>query len=561
MRCRLLLLCLAVRICAADEKWISFDSGPFQVYTDAPARAGRETLAMLEQLRHVLGQVMGEADLKTESPVRVVLFRNAKEMTAYTSAQDLIEGRNGLMLVLAAGAPPPPNVVAKVVRLLLAGQQRMPAGIEDGLAALFSTLEVNGTHVLLGKAVPAAERTRDWARMHLLATSPEYYGKLRVLLGNLRRGVDPQPAYRNAFGKTAEDIDRETDSYLRAGKFEPVPVSARPLSPERDLTERAVSAGTATLVRADLLTPQSRSLYGSLLKDPDRAADADEGLGLLALRDNQQEAARKYFASAMERGSKSPRAYVEYARLETDPAKSVAALEHAISLNPKLAEPHWLLAQKVSDPRKRIAELHAAASASPREMRYWETLANTYLAVHNYGDAAKAWREAEQAASDDQQRMRMRQARMAIEQQRLDYEAAERKREAEEKERETQRLKAEAVAEVRRLEAKYNQGKTSGQPGEKVVPWWDGPQPTAHARGKLRQADCLGRRIRLVIEAGDGKTIRLLLRNSSQVTITGGGEQSLACGPQKNQTVVVGYFPKADPKTGTAGDVGTIEFQ
>ena len=47
MRWRLLLLCLAVRICAADEKWISFDSGPFQVYTDAPARAGRETLAML----------------------------------------------------------------------------------------------------------------------------------------------------------------------------------------------------------------------------------------------------------------------------------------------------------------------------------------------------------------------------------------------------------------------------------------------------------------------------------------------------------------------------------
>ena len=74
----------------------------------------------------------------------MVLFRNAKEMTAYTSAQDLIEGRNGLMLVLAAGAPPPPNVVAKVVRLLLAGQQRMPAGIEDGLAALFSTLDVNG---------------------------------------------------------------------------------------------------------------------------------------------------------------------------------------------------------------------------------------------------------------------------------------------------------------------------------------------------------------------------------------------------------------------------------
>jgi hypothetical protein len=93
------------------------------------------------------------------------------------------------------------------------------------------------------------------------------------------------------------------------------------------------------------------------------------------------------------------------------------------------------------------------------------------------------------------------------------------------------------------------------------VPWWDGPQPTAHARGKLTQADCLGRRIRITVDIADGKRTRLLLRDPSQVTITGGGEQSLTCGPQKNQTVVVGYFPRNDAKTGTAGDVGTIEFQ
>jgi hypothetical protein len=238
----------------------------------------------------------------------------------------------------------------------------------------------------------------------------------------------------------------------------------------------------------------------------------------------------------------------------------VAALAKAIELNPKLAEPHFLLAAHETDPAKRIEQLKLAATLAVRNAAYWQALAEAYLADHNYSEAAKAWRAAEQAADNPQDRARYLAARRSIEQQRLDYEAAERERAAAEQRRELEKLKAQARAELHAVEAKVNQGQ-SPVTGEKVVPWWEGPKPPGKAVGALKQVDCLGRQARLVIVGEDQKPTKLLLVNPSQVTILGGGDTSLGCGAQKARQVVVEYFPKANPKLGTAGEVATIEFQ
>ena len=99
----------------------------------------------------------------------------------------------------------------------------MPARWEHGLEDLFSTLDVTGIKITLGK--PIAQPNKDWARVHLIATSTEYYGKMRVILYNLRRGVPPDAAYRNAVGKSPEQIEQEVDRYFAAGKFAPTEVS------------------------------------------------------------------------------------------------------------------------------------------------------------------------------------------------------------------------------------------------------------------------------------------------------------------------------------------------
>ena len=141
----------------------------------------------------------------------------------------------------------------------------------------------------------------------MLVVSPEYFGKLRVLLSNLRRGVDEEPAYRNAFGKSRAEVEAAAKQHLAAGKFGTTSLNSRPLS-ERDFPERAVSDADAKLARADLLAgKQSTAEYQALLKDGAKIAESEEGLGLIALREGAKDEARRHFSLAMEAGTPSAR--------------------------------------------------------------------------------------------------------------------------------------------------------------------------------------------------------------------------------------------------------------
>jgi len=280
---------------------------------------------------------------------------------------------------------------------------------------------------------------------------------------------------------------------------------------------------------------------------------------LLALRDRHNDQAQHYFADAMKAGSTSSRCYIEYARLEPDNEKATQALLKATGINPKLDEPFAMLAARDTDPQKQLAHWKAATERNPRNAAYWKALAECYLAEHNYREAANAWTQGEQAATDPAERQHMQQARLAIEQQRLDYEDAEKRRKAEEDAREIDRLKQEAVARVHQLEAKYNEGapKSAAAP----VPWWEGPKPPGKVSGKLQEVDCLGSTARLIVEGADHKMVRLLVADSSNVAITGAAGQTLGCGKQSPRAVSIEYFPKVNTRLGTAGEVATIEFQ
>ena len=549
------LLLLALAPAAASASWVEFRSGPFEVFSDAGGRVGRETMVRFEEFRHALGRTIGIDDISTPEPIRIVVFNSAKARAAWAAPDGVIRGR-GRYYILQPGAAP----FAELTKLFLeTASERMPPHIERGLIALFSTLEVSGIRISLGAPPPAAQRDLDWARVHLLATSTEYYGKLRVLLGNLRKGVDEGPAYRNSLQKPREEIEKEARAHLAAGKFEPASVPARPLSVDRDFPERPVSDSASRLALADILAGEkSRALYQQMLQEKLNVAECYEGLGLLALREKHPEAARENFARAVEAGAQTADVHLQYARLETDPAKAAGALKKAIAINPKLAEPHYLLSKLETEPGRKLQQLQLAAQLDRRNAGYWAELARMHLSLHQFGEAAKAWRGAELAAVTTEERARTREARLSIEQQRLDYEEAERRRIALENEREIRKLKEQAIAEVRSLEQRYSKDKTPSD--EKVVPWWEGPKPDGRAAGTLKQIDCLGRQARLVITTEDGKQVRLLITDPGQIAIAGGGEKDLSCGPQKARRVVVEYFRKPNSKLSTAGEVATIEF-
>jgi len=182
--------------------------------------------------------------------------------------------------------------------------------------------------------------------------------------------------------------------------------------------------------------------------------------------------------------------------------------------------------------------------------------------LHEYAQAAQAWKSAEQAAATPGDRARMLRKRLEVEAQRLDWQDAERKRAADEEARDIDRLKQQARADLHALESRANQGQSTASPNEKVVPWWDDAKASGVARGVLKQVDCLGKRLRLVVEDDDRKTIKLLVADPGQMVILGGGgERQLSCGSQGSRRVKVEYIPKADAKLATKGEVATIEFQ
>ena len=551
---RLLMLALLPGLLSADERWVKFTSGPFEVLSDAGPRAGREALVRFEQFRHSLGQLVGEPDLQTPQPVRILVFRNA---AGWTSAAPLVEGRDRYAVVLSEKGAVSPDVYRALTALLLkSNTARMPAAFEHGLVEFFSTFKVTGIHITAGTPPPRPDL--DWARIHLLVVDPEYSGSVRVLLYNLRKGVDQEAAYRNAFGKTPAAIEAQARQHLAGGNFETTPLSSTPMA-ESDFPERSVSDADARLARADLLAgDQSAAEYNRLIREGTRQAEAEEGLGVLAVRGGRTAEARTHLAAAIKAGSGSARCYIEYAKLEPDREKAVQALLHAAGINPKLDEPFALMAHLDTDPAKRLAHWKAAAERDPRNAAYWQALAECYLADHNYGEAAKAWTAGEQAATEPAERERMRQARLSVEQQRLDYEGAEKKRKAEEEARDIERLKTEARAEVRHLESKYSDGTA---PAAKPVPWWDGPKPSGKATGNLKQVDCLGKQARLIVEGADHKAIRLLVVDPGAIAVTGAGELALGCGVQKPRRVSIEYFPKPNARLATAGEVATIEFQ
>jgi len=245
---RLLVVALLPGLLMANDRWVKFVSGPFEMFTDAGGRTARETLVRLEEFRSALGELVGEQDLQTQLPIRIFVLKNTN---GWTTATPVAEGRSTYVIVLDEKAILGPPIHTALTRLFLdSNTGRMPASFEHGLIEFFSTFQVAGIRITAGAPPPTPDL--DWARIHLLVVDTEYFGKLRVLLYNLRKGVDDGPAYRNAFGKSPADIEELARQHLAAGNFQTASLSSRPLS-EHDFQERLVSDADARLARADLL--------------------------------------------------------------------------------------------------------------------------------------------------------------------------------------------------------------------------------------------------------------------------------------------------------------------
>ena len=503
MRRIALLALLATPMIAAD--WIEYRSGPFRIFSNAGDREARDRMAQLEQLRHSLGQILGKTELSSVWPVTMVLFPNQREYAPRALQRPLMDGGSSMLAAWTADTPLPLDLLRALTQMFLDDNAgKMPQAMETAVTDLFSTIEVSATRVKLGAPASGlpADRMRLWAKLQMLATQPEYSGKLRTYINNLQNAGEEDAAARNAFDLTLSKLEERVDAYLKAGKFEAAPVSGRPLNPNKDFIEKNVTK------------PQVDALMQELA-----------GAG-------------KTFAPDTPRGlaAKNTR----------------AALELAVRANPKWAEPHVKLAELDSSPAIQLAQLKIATSLAPRSSSYWQMLAKLQESVNQFADAEKSWLNAEHTAPDDLERDRIHQAKLAEQARRSEFELAEKKRLADEAAADLQRVKDSANAEVKAAEDAANarlakNGSTAGP----VVRFSD--LDGGHIAGQLTKVECKGADRILTIKPRTGSPLTLLLREAAKISF------GVACGdldPVRN--IDVFHDAKPDRAVGTAGRITAL---
>jgi hypothetical protein len=545
---RVLLFLIPAALWAGN--WKEFRYGPFEILTEGGDKEAREALNYLEQLRHATATLLGAQEIQSVWPVRIVLLegKRAQVYPAVKLSRDAW---------VASVTSITPDTSGSLVQVLLdSWPGHIPPNIERGLVSLLSTLQVNGTRVTLG-ALPV-QKDRDWSRAHMLAVHPDYSGKLRVLLANLGRGVERDVAFSNAFQKSAEEIEREVDGYIQAGQFGTVPVSGKPISAQRQFLPKEVDESVGRLAVADVLLAHApgaaAAAYNALLKTNQESVEAHEALGLLDAGAGRHQQALANLAQA-----KSARALLVRADLTKDVNQKKELLAAASKANPRWPEPQRQLAAIETHPAQKLAALRALTQIEPRNPANWVALAESQESNNQFAEAAKSWTAAERSTDDPGARSRIREARAASEDRRVQQQIAAREDARRKVEQEMQDLRNKALLEIRRAEARANEGKPVIDP-KGLDEYREGPQ-TSKLTGSLQRVDCLGEQARLHIAAGR-QIVRIWVVDAKQVEISGGGERALSCGPQKPaRAVVVQYTPKNDAKQGTAGEAVTIEFR
>jgi len=569
VRVKSILGWLALAVLPLNAEWLELRHGPFVVYTDAGAEAGRTALNHMEQFRFAVGEAVGKPEPALAWPVTVVVRKAGKN----AAPPFFGFSRDGWIMSWPAGSTPPAvfRAFAKVI-LESSVPRPMAPGFETAIETLYSTLEVQGQRWTLGAPPPAADRTLEWALLHKLAITEESTSRCHVFLSNLANGAAEEIAWRNAYGPSTSgpwtpQMHAAAEAYLRAGQFGTRILPAK-FIPEREMKEVPALPSRIRLLPGDLALGRGappaeiRAAYETALNEKASPA-GHEGRALAMLLEGKPEDARQELAAATALEGAGPRAYYEAARLEKDPAKKLKLLQEAVKLNMRWAEPFLALAEQEPGPVRRAVHLKKAGELRPRDTQIWLRLAQTQFDLKHFADAEKSMRIALEAAPDEAARAALTQRFEDFQQMRGDAEAAARQRERDAEKAELERLKNDELARIHKAEDAAN-AQTGQLKGQKPVPWFDGPAAQS-VTATLKQVDCLGKRARLVLET-DGKPLRLLIPDASQIQILDaagaeGGQAQLACGPQRPaRRVKIEYVARPDKAAGTAGDAVSIQF-
>lgn len=456
----------ALRVVAAakPEAWLRLSTPDFTVITSLREKEARAWTGEFAQYVAAQAQFFHLGSRKL-TPLTLVVFAREDDFKNYRPLDEkgqpqAVAGfflRHGSWAVAGVGRPEMSEDVRRTifhegVHWFLSGDENPnPIWVEEGLAEVFSTFTVEDGQAKWGKAIDNHVRALHLYRplpleklvytahsdlfhddrfnddsLHTQLVYAESWAFVHFLLFGKHDGVppnafatyaklshahlNPDEAFRQAFGHTYQELDELFARYLQSGRYY---VMRQPVQPVPDLAvspaapvEVADALGRLALAarRWEQASTHARAAIAAAADDP----RGYEVLGMALDGAGDKAAARAQFELAVQHGSRDFLPYFELAAAEQDAAAADGAgsisgadarrianrYEHAINLYPRNPQSYENLAGVIA----------AAEPVGPEDRKFFDLATRLYPddAMIKVGLALLTWRDGDHAAARTQ---------------------------------------------------------------------------------------------------------------------------------------------------------------
>jgi tetratricopeptide (TPR) repeat protein len=313
-------------IAQRPARWVCARSAHFDVYGDGSAGQIRHIAAQMERLRVLLHELFPSLPLEPVAPLDVLAVRSRGEFQAMAPAMFQARhdpnlagisqyglDRNFVLLRLdAASDQHPLRTLYRAYGALLLRRMPgpLPAWEQRGVSELLETAEIVSRQAVIGKPEPAWLQTLRWQPLmplrELVGTTDrsalfdaQSWALTHLLL--IRRSCRlPYPS--DGYCGPSPDMQRALADYIRRPAYPERTVNLAPVK-EKAIAVVELTAAAASAVEADYLAHIGRSaeaarLAQGALTAGGSATRAEQALGLLALGQGDDAAARRQYCAA-----------------------------------------------------------------------------------------------------------------------------------------------------------------------------------------------------------------------------------------------------------------------
>jgi tetratricopeptide (TPR) repeat protein len=447
--------------------WVEVRSPHFIVMTDSNAKQAAHLADQFERMRAVLHTLFPSAKVDAPAPIFVIAAKDQKSFRTLEPADYLAKGKlplagyflqgpekNYILLRLDAEHEHPfATVYHEYTHFAFSGAAEwMPLWLNEGIAEFFQNTDIHDKDVDLGQPSPSDvlylrqnrliplpvlfavdhnspyyhEENKgsifyaeSWALVHYLEITDRQTHQDRISNYSklLIQKQDPVSAATAAFGDLGK-LQHDLEMYIRADSFHYFRMPSPPAPDVASFETVAVSAADADARRAEFLayngrTAEAHTLLDAVLKQDPNNAVACETLGYIAMRDHDEETARKWLTQAVKLNSHSYLAHYYYATMSMnadglkDAPAIEASLKAAIKLNPAFAPSYDRLAMLYLMQHERLEEAHMlelqAVSLDGSNLYYRINTAHLLAMANREEDAARVLQTARPLAKDPAQ--------------------------------------------------------------------------------------------------------------------------------------------------------------